>query len=475
VAPEASVRGSRLTEPRLRLALHGALLAGAVLAPVALAPLPLPFVRSFGSDLERPFELFAFTGSLALALIALLEARARGLRDAGAWLPVALGLAVGFHVLGLVVELAEKRFDWSCYEEAARSLAAGGHPYANREFWYHYPPALAEALAAGHAALMAGFGLPAVVAWDRVFYVHQALQVPLALGAFALLARVARDVGVGRSAAALLAAALVLVNAPLLRTVAWSQVNLWVLDCVLLAVVLRGRAPLWAGVAAAAGGHLKLYPVALLGPWLLTRQWRACLGAALGGLGLLVVQIAAFGAGPWSAYLAFLPEFRRGGFFRDNGLHAVVYNLWNAAVSLGGPAASAGRVLAVYLVAAAAAAALLGTRVLRRERAAARALPSESGGGAGQGVREALRHHGHAADAVALGLIAAPIVWEHHYVLACPVVAWAAGACAPERRVLLGAAALAMLAVPSFDVFPWSWHRLAGLAALLALTRPRSA
>jgi hypothetical protein len=27
-----------------------------------------------------------------------------------------------------------------------------------------------------------------------------------------------------------------------------------------------------------------------------------------------------------------------------------------------------------------------------------------------------------------------------------------------------------MLAVPTFDVFPWSWHRLAGLVALLALT-----
>jgi hypothetical protein len=118
-------------------------------------------------------------------------------------------------------------------------------------------------------------------------------------------------------------------------------------------------------------------------------------------------------------------------------------------------------VLVVYLVAAAAVAVLLAARVLRRERLA----PA--------GVGETLRQHGHAADALALGLIAAPIVWEHHYVLALPILAWAAGACAPERRVLLGAAALAMLAVPTFDVFPWSWHRLAGLVALLALTPSR--
>jgi hypothetical protein len=442
-----------------RLTVHGALFAAAILAALALAALPLPFVRSFGGELQQPFELFAFTGSLALVAMAFVELRARGLRDAAAWLPVAAGLGVGFHVLGLVVELAKKRFDWLCYEEAARSLAAVGHPYANAEFRYHYPPALAEALAAAHAALMGGLGLGAVVAFDRVFFVHQALQVPLALVAYALVARLARDVGIGSSPAALLSAALLLVNEPLLRGLAWSQVNLWVLDCVLLAIVLRGRAPSWAGVAAAAGGHLKLYPLALLGPWLWTRQWRACLGAALGGAALLALQLVAFGAGPWRAYLEFLPEFRRGFFFRDNGLHAVVYNLWNAVAKLGGPAASEGRVLAAYLLAALAVAALLALRVLRRERSVA---------------GEALRHHGHAADAVALGLIAAPMVWEHHYVLALPIVAWAAGACAPERRLLLGAAVFAMLALPTFDVFPWSWHRLAGLVALLALTPART-
>ncbi len=57
--------------------------------------------------------------------------------------------------------------------------------------------------------------------------------------------------------------------------------------------------------------------------------------------------------------------------------------------------------------------------------------------------------------------------------LAIPIAAWAIAGIGRERPWAVGLAIAMVLAVPTFDVFPFSLHRLAGLLLLLALTPPQ--
>jgi hypothetical protein len=83
------------------------------------------------------------------------------------------------------------------------------------------------------------------------------------------------------------------------------------------------------------------------------------------------------------------------------------------------------------------------------------------------------RFSGHVVDSVALMLLLSPMVWEHHYVLALPLAVWAVATQGSSRPWPIGLALVLMFAVPTFDVFPLSYHRIAGLLMLVALSSPR--
>jgi hypothetical protein len=82
------------------------------------------------------------------------------------------------------------------------------------------------------------------------------------------------------------------------------------------------------------------------------------------------------------------------------------------------------------------------------------------------------RLHGHASDAVIFGLLASPLVWEHHYVVALVPLIYAVATRGRDYQWQILMAGFLMLAVPTFDVFPLSYHRLAGLFWITTLTSP---
>lgn len=451
---------------RARALAYAALLLGGAVAPIALAPFELRVVGLTYPPERRVFELLACTGTLALFAVGALELqRLRG-SPPRALVPLLAFLAVVFSTLAIVTEFAEPLYDWRCYEAAAQAIRAGDNPWTNRELVYLYPPLLAQALALAYAALAhlsvwLGLDASPPALWRSVFYLFQAAQPLLAALAFLLAWRLARDAGGSALAAALLAASLLLVDNPLLRTLRWSQINLWVLDLALLAILLRERAPLGAGLALALGAHLKLYPLVLLAPWLATRQWRAAAGAAFGLVALALLETrGGTDWSPWREFIAFAPSFPRGTFFRDDSLHSVALSLLRMPERVTRFAIDPWAIEALVATATAAVAALFAWRFLRRERAA------RSGPEAAR-----FRQIGHAADALAFTLIAAPTVWEHHYVLAIPIAVWAAVGFGAARPIATAAALVAIFAPPVFDVWPFGYHRLAGLVLLLWVTR----
>jgi hypothetical protein len=288
-----------------------------------------------------------------------------------------------------------------------------------------------------------------------VYYLYQALQYGLVLALVGITWRFGRINSLSPAVTAILVAGLFLVNNPLVRTVRHDQVNLWMLLLYLSAVMVVARRPAAAGFAMALGTHLKLFAIVLLPVWVWTRRWRA---AAWGVAWLLLLWLPQ-GVGPWRQFLAFyttqpLDRFLR---YRNNSLRSVIDGtvraLQTAGVDLGSRADQLESIL--MALALGAVALWFGWRLWQWTVGP-----------------WATRTTGLALDALAVVLIAAPITWEHHYVAAIPLVVWAFARNERARWPRLVVAAVLMLGVPTFDVFPLSYHRLVGLLLLVAATPP---
>jgi hypothetical protein len=281
-----------------------------------------------------------------------------------------------------------------------------------------------------------------------------------------LLYRFARRLGFRKLTAVFLVAVLLLINTPLLRTIRHTQVNLIVLDLVLIGLLVADRLSLVSGFSIAAGVHLKLYPAVLFVPWLLARRWRAIFWGLV-GLGLLIIANAAWGQNwaLWDQFLAASQSFPPGNQFRDNSLHSLVFNgLAFLAAPLGMSGSMVRTIVSIVVIALSIIlSGWIGLRIFRRQRSLAEGAISAE-----------LLYFSQAMDVLALGLLLAPRIWEHHYVLAVPVVLWGTAVAGEKKPWLVGTAALLMLSLPTFDIFPLSYHRLAGLLLMLCLTSDKS-
>lgn len=449
-----------------------------LVAPIGLWRLPFPFIRVMDA-VYHPIpllQLFVFCAAVALTGVggyALYQQR-KGERHRQ--LPLLLGILVFFHFLAILRQHAARSWDYACYERAAQAIVQGLNPYGD---CYIYFPTSAQTLAWLYQGIRygAGFVLADITTktdqlWDLVFYLYEATQFFQVILAYALCYRLARRLGLEALRAGVLIAVLFLFNNPLLATLKHNQVNLWVLNLILFALLWLPRYPLLSGLCVALGGHIKLYPLILLLPWTLTRQWRALLAAAAGMIGLVLVQTQ---GGQdwhlWQAFLAFAGAFPKGTFFRDNSLHSLVYNtIGHLKWLLGDASYTVNEQLVgrLVLVAIGMLSILYLVRFFQRER---RSAPLDQQGN-NQREQRNLAAMGHMIDAIVLGLLISPVVWEHHYLLALPVVIWAlANQDVTARLGLVGVSAFLIFVIPTFDIFPFSYHRLAGLL-LLAATLP---
>ena len=445
--------------------------AVSVLLPVLLWKLNLPIVGSTSGPDFRVFELFAFVVTLVVVVTAAVAIKARLASGRSAILPLALFALLALYFLSRVVEYARPSNDWECYAQAARAVLVGGDPYAG-DLYLHYPPLIAVVLAATYRAVSAGARLAGIevdpaFAWQGVFYVYQCCQYFLILAGLCLCFLLARRLGASSRRAAILVAVVFVLNVPLSRTLSFHQVNLWVLDLALIAFVTPSA--VLVGTALGLAAHVKLYAAILLVPFVIVRRVAVVGWAFLVGAGIVLLQTKG-GADPtlWREFLASLARFQPGTVIRDNGLHGIVFNTLSLGSRLVGSEGAVSEV-AVWVVTALASLVvtiLVARRLVRRERSFASL-------GEGERARAATeRLQGHLLDLLALSLIVSPIVWEHHYVLAIPVILAAAVKHGSRRPWAVGIASAAILAVPVFDVFPFSYSRIAGLIVLLAISTP---
>jgi hypothetical protein len=449
--------------PLPRAAAVAALGCLAVLAPLALTALEPPVLAvSYGRSATR-LELFAAFASLAAGMAAAFRLREREGRPASELVPVLTLLLVTLVYAFVIGEYARKPFDYDCYEYAGRAILLGEDPYVVG-LLYLYPPLTAQSFALAHHSLtwaveLTGRGIDPEAIWHIVFYLFQCAQLGLILLAYALLTRFARAVGMEEMRAHAVVALLLLVDNPLLRTLRNGQVNLWILDLSLLAILLARRIPWLSGFALALSVHVKLYPLVVALPFALARCWRAIAWTVAGGALIVLVQTDL--GRDWTVWRQFLDFYGRvypGEIaFRNSSFHSVLYNtlrfLWVQP--------SAGLLALVRLASSVFSLAMglwLLLRTVARERSA---VPGPD------------RLLTNAADALAFSLLISQSVWEHHFLLALPVAILAVETRWRERPLAVAVSLFLVLGMPTFDLYPLGYHRLAGLIGLLVLTRPK--
>jgi hypothetical protein len=350
-----------------------------------------------------------------------------------------------FLVLALYANVLRERSEYpdaGDYMRAAFDLSEG-RPLHER---YIYPPLLA---AACELLVPLGRGGMRTALW---------IGNVVAVAAFAgLLSLTLVRYGFDRRVSAALVLAFMAVNVPVLRTLVYGQVNLHVANLILLALLAYPRFPVGSALALALAVHLKSSPVVLVLPFLTERngRWTASFVAWLG-----VVAGAIYAVHGGQPFLDFLHN-ARGVYawadlcFRENSIDSF---LRSSAAVLGGPFGVLD-LPAVRLVAKAsvlaAALAIAGIAVWRGSFASR---------GPGSDVL-----NGWPSLAV-LMVLASPLVWEHHPVfVAVPFLVITRRLQATGEWAAFSLAYLLVFLLPTFDFYPWSFGRLAGLLVLLAL------
>lgn len=395
---------------------------------------------------SEPWPIEAWAGSLALSylLVAGLLALRRRNRLM-TLLPLACVLLVGLFWLAFVRQTSQPRWDFGCFYRAGLAVRHGVNIYdvaAMHGYRYLYSPLLATLFSAAEWLPDASRHFLAFGLWSIGNYWSLLLLL-------VLLAAALRQYRVSSPYLWPALAAALLCNVPLQRTLIYSQPNLHVTNLILAFLLLYRRRPALAGGMLAGAALLKTSPLLLLLPVLIERRGRPVAGFLVGA-GLLVgASVALVGPRPWLQFTHSLAITHSHGLYRDNSLQSLLINL-------GGLLHLPPQSFTLTLVSVAATAAATALLLALAFRPATRKLFV---GGAEPRLLE-----GVLPFALAAMTIASPRVWEHHWVFMllpfCLLIARARGTQFFVPALL--SYGLVFL-VPTFDVFPLSYHHLAGL------------
>jgi glycosyl transferase family 87 len=338
----------------------------------------------------------------------------------------------------------------------------GINPYLSGR--YLYPPFLGQLMGIAFLILrIAGVaikpGITEITIWNVVFYFYQCMQFFLIVLAFWLCYRSVRIFCKNRLYSILLVTALLIFNNPLIRSIRHNQVNILVLDLLMLTILFATKRPWLSGALNSIACHLKLYPFVLFLPWIIQRRLRPIIATLLTFGVIAGIQLASpNGIQYWWDFLAFFQKFPQTDYFRDNSVHSVIYNCLNF---LTFPFhISREKLLPVTQVFCLVIAIVLVIFFsIRWRRISFEALTKNE------------KHLIPLLESLPLILLISPLVWEHHYVLIIPYTLWLLTRKNVQQNRLAFLGAFLVFAIPTFDLFPFSFNRITGLLMMLWASR----
>lgn len=459
--------------------LYTLLIVIAVVLPLLLWQLKqldaAPFVNFTRFD-GLPFELFGGFISFAFLLITWVEIKRKKKTNLKNILPICLGLLVS---LAFIFNIAESTFDWRfhsdyiAFEKGAKAIFNGISPYIDTENPYVYPPLVGQVMAFLYQIVIR---LPFFSienndrGWQIVFYLFQCSQVLLISFAYFLTYILARKIGLKSIPASLIVAGLFLFNNSVVRTFNFHQTNLWILNFVLIGILLQQSYPFISSFAVALGFHIKMYPFILILPWIAMRRWRLLFGTAIGLLSIAIIQTNM--GRDWTIlkyFLGYLADVSKPNPYRNNSINSVVSNFFKIPNVLFGTSFDLVPLIVTIITLVIFIWFLI--RFFRREKIY-RDLTKPTSSKTQNSWNDTFRLYGHSMDAIALGLLISPSVYEHHYIIAIPLALWSIATCKSPQIVPIGIGIFLIFCMPTFDLFPLSFHRLIGLLMLVYFTAP---
>ncbi len=369
--------------------------------------------------------------------------------------------ATAFLFLNVVRERPEPG-DARDYAAAAIEVHRG-EPVHDR---YLYPPLLAVALSP-LAPLGTGVITTVLLAGN-----YAALLL-----FFVLLARTLERYGFENRTAVLVTFAMFVGNAPLLRNLVYLQVNLHVANLILGCLLLFGEAHKGTTRLRIAGSafclalatHLKVVPLVLLLPFIVTRRVR-WLVAYLASLAGIVLATVVAGGGPY--YQQFLQRasgWRNANLglqFRNNSWDSLVQSfLWAGDRQISASEARWGQAIVAILVIAT----ITGLSTLTAIHIKNRTF-SPDGGETGDRPSPTARVMDGIIASLFLMVLVSPLVWSHHLVvLMLPAAVLLLRLRKPAQAASWATAYFMVFLVPTFDFFPLSFARLFGICLFIAL------
>jgi hypothetical protein len=283
--------------------------------------------------------------------------------------------------------------------------------------------------------------------------------------AYQLSSRFAARVGYSGLQNKLIVTGLFLFNFPLVRTLHLNQINLYVLNATLIALLALNKFPFLSGAAVMLGGLIKLYPLSMSVPLLLMKKWKVLLGAFVSGIIIILLQTD-FGRDLflWKEFILFFlsfPSERESSLWIRNttplSMAVNLVRLTGLPESIIPPVVITSTLVVMTWIA---------LRFYKREKIF-RSLPWGP-------PAETYRNFGNLIDFSSLALLVTPSAWDHHFVIALPLAIWAIALRGEGKLGWLGIAVTSIFVLPPVDIFPFSYLRMFGVVVLLLLTSPNN-
>jgi Glycosyltransferase family 87 len=434
----------------------------ASILPIFLTTTHLPFVGNTYGDSYTNFELLGFSGSVWLILTAWHDFTKRAGTTAEKLTVIIPLVLTGLFFLMLFVEYSAKSPDYSNYEQGSIDMLEEKNPYLPKR--YIYPPFLGQLM--GVAFLILRYvgiaikpGVSDITIWNLVFYFYQCMQFFLIVMGFWLCYRIVRVFCKDRFYSVLLVTALLIFNNPLIRSIRHNQVNILVLDLLMLTILFATKRPWLSGAVNSIACHIKLYPFVLFIPWIIQRRWRPIIATVFAFSAIVVLQLGTKnGIQFWFDFLTFFGRFPQTDYFRDNSVHSVIYNFLNfLTFPLQIPGGKLLLVTQIYSFVIA-----IGLVILfsfRWHRIASEPLLEKT--------ERLEKNMIPLLESLPLILLISPLVWEHHYVLVIPYSLWLLTRKNVQQNGLAFLGTFLVFAIPTFDLFPFSFNRITGLVLML--------
>jgi len=409
-------------------------------------------VSALGAGQGSSIDFAAFALSwLLIGAILFCSQKSQLIRD---HLPFLAGFVfVSFSYLNTVREPHEVRYgDFTAYFVAATDIHAGIPLQAivgqeGPQYPYLYPPLLATLLAP-----FTSFGL------DRLVQVFDLVNYFAVLILMVLLYVVLRHYRFSARAAALASFLALIVNVAILRTLIYRQVNIYVLNLILVSLAAYGLSTPLSAAALGLAVQLKVSPLVLVLPFVYLRDWR-WLGYFVASQ-VLAIAGTSVATSPvyYAQFLSQLAALHETA-TRNLAVDVVLYNVVNFLPdTLGAPLRAWENLVALGLRIG-----LVGFTLLTAARLVRRTRLTPAGG------RRRVVLNGFAALPIGM-LLAAPSIWEHHFVFVLLTMLVVLPALRePWQLVVWGLGYVFMFLQPVYDVFPLSYTRLFGLLLILVL------